>query len=246
MTRAPYAGSASSWREFQEMARLEEDIETRAAQLDTLITTAQAGGRDLTKPEFDAALEHRSAMERAEGELAELRSPEHRSRQFGAEVSAEIARMQGRVETRGHSPLLVSQEHLRQHAEAIRTGGVFGAEEQLEIETRATVTVATDMGSPGAWGAGQIRPPTTLRAFAGIPNAQLTGRHQIVGELPLGPTQLRGQTSDQPVGVGQRVADDSDELLAETSPRTALSCTAAGTDSDIGSPSHRLRSEPSR
>jgi hypothetical protein len=175
MTRAPYAGSAESWREFQEMAALEEDIETRAAQLDTIIRTAQAGGRDLTQAEFDASMGHRTAMEKADTELAKLRSPEHRSRQFGAEVAAELARMQGRVETRGHSPLLVSEAHLRQHADAIRTGAVFGAEEQLEVETRATVTVATDMGSAGAWDAGQIRQPVTLRQFARIPNAPLTG-----------------------------------------------------------------------
>jgi hypothetical protein len=75
----------------------------------------------------------------------------------------------------GHSPLLVSEVHLRQHADAIRTGSVFGAEEDYEVETRATVTVATDMGSPGAWDAGQIRQPVTLRQFARIPNAPLTG-----------------------------------------------------------------------
>jgi hypothetical protein len=175
MTRAAYAGSAESWREFTEMARLEADIETRAAQLDTIIRTAQAGGRDLTENEFAASKEHRAALESADARLAELQSPEHRSRQFAAAVAAEMDRVQGRVETTGHSPLLVSQEHLRQHADALRTGSVFGAEEQLEVETRATVTVATDLGSAGAWDAGQIRQPVTLRQFARIPNATLTG-----------------------------------------------------------------------
>jgi hypothetical protein len=184
MTRAPYAGSAESWREFQEMAALEEDIETRAAELDTIIRTAQAGGRDLNEAEFTASMGHRTAMEKAEGELAELRSPEHRSRQFSAAVSAEIARMQGRVEIRGHSPLLVSREHLRQHADAIRTGSVFGAEERLEVETRANVAV-TDMGSPGAWDAPALREPVTLRAFAGIPGAPLTGATAQMPSLTL-------------------------------------------------------------
>jgi hypothetical protein len=45
----------------------------------------------------------------------------------------------------------------------------------LQVETRANVTVATDMGSPGAWDAGDIPEPVTLRRFAGIPNAPLTG-----------------------------------------------------------------------
>jgi hypothetical protein len=166
-------GRASTFREFDELSALEEDLETRSKQLDEIVGAATAAGRDLTDNEVAAALDHRRAIEKAEHKQVELRqaATEHRSRQ----IYDEIDRIKGRVETRGHSPLLVSDGHLRQHADAIRAGSVFGAEEQLEIETRATVTVATDMGSAGAWDAGQIRQPVTLRQFARIPNAPLTG-----------------------------------------------------------------------
>ena len=43
------------------------------------------------------------------------------------------------------------------------------------LHTRAKVTVATDYGSPGAYGEPSIPGPVTLRAFAGIPNTPLTG-----------------------------------------------------------------------
>jgi hypothetical protein len=78
------------------------------------------------------------------------------------------------TEGRGHPPLLVSETHLRSHAQALRAGGTFGAEEDL-VETRAAVTVATDFGSPGAWGDGGIADPIPLRRFANIPAEKLTG-----------------------------------------------------------------------
>jgi hypothetical protein len=71
-----------------------------------------------------------------------------------------------------HTPLLVSELHMRSHADAIRQGTTYGA---VELETRAAVTVATHFGSAGAWDSASIAGPVTLRAFAGIPNSQLTG-----------------------------------------------------------------------
>jgi hypothetical protein len=165
-------GTASTYREFEQLCLLEEDIERRSRQLDAIAGAATAGGRDLTESEVAEALGHRAAIEGAERQRAELAATEHRNRQIVQALDEASGR---RPRRDGHSPLLVSEQHLRSHAEAIRTGSVFGAEEQLEIETRANVTVATDMGSAGAWDAGQIRPPVTLRAFARIPNAQLTG-----------------------------------------------------------------------
>jgi hypothetical protein len=165
-------GTASTYREFEELCALEEDIEARSRKLDTIAGGAAAGGRDLTESEISEALGHRAAIEAAERRRADLAATEHRNRQ----IFQAMDEMAGRRPRRGgHSPLLVSEEHLRQHAEAIRTGSVFGAEEDWEVETRANVTVATDMGSPGAWDSGQIRQPVTLRAFARIPNATLTG-----------------------------------------------------------------------
>jgi hypothetical protein len=88
------------------------------------------------------------------------------------------------TEGRGHPPLLVSQTHLRSHAEAIRAGSTFGAEEDL-VESRAAVTVATDFGSPGAWGDGGIAQPIPLRQFANIPASKLTGATAQMPSLTL-------------------------------------------------------------
>jgi hypothetical protein len=81
---------------------------------------------------------------------------------------------------RGHSPLLVSDEHLRGHAAAIRDGSTYGA-----VEERTLLTVAGDIGSPGTWGSGQIREPMTLRSFAGIPVDGLTGATAQMPSLTL-------------------------------------------------------------
>jgi hypothetical protein len=81
---------------------------------------------------------------------------------------------------KGHSPLLVSDDHLRGHFEAIKGGTTFGA-----VEERTLQTVASDYGSPGAWGAGQIQEPITLRRFAGIPVGELTGATAQIPSLTL-------------------------------------------------------------
>jgi hypothetical protein len=145
--------------------------------LDAIADAAAAGGRDLSDSEVAEALEHRRAIEGAEHKRAEL----HRSRQISQALDEAAGRQPRR---NGHSPLLVSETHLRSHAEAIRTGSVFGAEEEWEVETRANVAV-TDMGSPGSWAAPGISEPTTLRAFAGIPNSPLTGATAQLSSLTL-------------------------------------------------------------
>jgi hypothetical protein len=98
--------------------------------------------------------------------------------------------LEGRpLETRGHSPLLVSEAHIRSHAEAIRYGSTFGAVE--DIEQRAQVTVATDTGSPGSYGEGGFPGPVTLRQFAGIPAFKLEGATAQMPSLTL-PTGVAG------------------------------------------------------
>jgi hypothetical protein len=161
----------------ERVAEIETEISKRSARIDDMIADALHERRDLTDNEDALAKRDKSAIDKLEAELEEIRGEGQQvdARQRAIQLQTEIARMQGRGEGRGHTPLLVSEEHLHRHAEAIRDGSVFGAEERLEVETRAAVTVATDMGSPGAWGAGNIRQPVTLRAFAGIPNSLLTG-----------------------------------------------------------------------
>jgi hypothetical protein len=167
-------GRASNVYEFEQLAALEDDLERRSGRLNAMVRAAKEDGRDLTDAEVATALEHRNAIEKAEDQREALRqaATELRNRQIFQAMDEAAGRQPHRT---GHSPLLVSEVHLRSHADAIRAGSVFGAEEELEVETRATVAVATDMGSPGAWDAGQIRQPVTLRQFARIPNATLTG-----------------------------------------------------------------------
>ncbi|MFD2028963.1 hypothetical protein [Promicromonospora aerolata] len=82
----------------------------------------------------------------------------------------------------GHPRIMVSTEHLRAHADAIREGRTFGANESLE---RAAVTVATDMGGAEAWGSNPIPGPVPLRVFAGIANTPLTGMAASMPSLTL-------------------------------------------------------------
>jgi hypothetical protein len=114
------------------------------------------------KERFDAKAEHRREIDRAIADLTDTRRPSRS----------------------GHSPLLVSEEHLRSHAQALRAGSVFGAEEEL-VEARAAVTVASDYGSPGAWGDGGIAQPIPLRQFANIPASKLTGATAQMPSLTL-------------------------------------------------------------
>ena len=161
----------------ERIAQVGREIEERTASIKGIIGQAQDLGRDLDDSERFISQRDRDAIEALEAELVQLHDEQIQTRSRGraADLHREFDRMAGRA-PRGHSPLLVSEVHLRRHAEAIRTGATFGAvEEYGEIETRATVTVSGDMGSPGSWGAGQIRQPVTLRAFADIPNSPLTG-----------------------------------------------------------------------
>jgi hypothetical protein len=169
----------------ERVAEIEQEVETRMAAIDARITSAHNEDRDLTAYELHLSRRDKAAADKLEAEADQIRhqAVELRSRQ----IFGELDKMRrGQAETRGgHSPLLVSEAHLRSHAEAIAAGSTFGAEERLEVETRATVTVATDMGSPGDWGAPRIAEPTTLRAFAGIPASNLNGATAQMPSLTL-------------------------------------------------------------
>jgi hypothetical protein len=168
----------------ERVAEIEAEIEKRSARIDDMIADALHQGRDLTDNEDALANRDKSAIDKLEAQLVELREQGHSdaARQRAIQLQAETDRMRGRVDTRSHSPLMVSETHLRSHADAIRTGSVFGTEE--ELSTRANVAT-TDMGSAGAWGSPVLRDPLTLRAFAGIPNSPLTGSTAQMPSLTL-------------------------------------------------------------
>jgi hypothetical protein len=120
-----------------------------------------------------------AAGELIEGAQAEHERLEAQRKPFNSIIGGNMDAQES-PEQRGHSPLLVSDENLRGHADAIRDGRTFGA-----TEMHTLITVATDYGSPGTWGAGGIREPVTLRRFAGIPVGELTGATAQIPSLTL-------------------------------------------------------------
>jgi len=150
-----------------------EQLEHRRAAADERLQTRQdrvfEQNRDLTESEHSLSRNDMAELEALDAALVY----QERSRTMGEGMElAHRTRARGPIETRGHPPLLVSEDHLRNHADAIRAGSTFGA---YEIEARAQVTVATDTGSPGSYGEGGIPDPITLRRFAGIPVDKLEG-----------------------------------------------------------------------
>ena len=163
-----------------------------------IVDGAKAEGRKLTREEEDEA---QDALDRVrkirdfERAKAAADTPEAREalreevRRMTASFNIPIDPVDGggyggRGGRGGHSPLMVSDVHLRSHAEAIREGRTFGAVEEL-FGMKAKVTVATDTGSPGSWGSGTILDPITLRRFAGIPVSELTGATAQMPSLTL-------------------------------------------------------------
>jgi hypothetical protein len=133
---------------------IDAEVETRANQVEGIVAFAQDRNRDLNGEEQAQMRAHTTRLASLRQELDRLEQTsmqlqvETRSRQIGDVIAQATGR---RPDPRGHSRLLVSEEHLRSHADAIRAGSVFGAEES-ELYERAAVTVATDLGSPGDWG----------------------------------------------------------------------------------------------
>jgi hypothetical protein len=172
--------SLAAQNDIDELARLpREQLEHRRAQALERLETRQDRvfdeNRDLSERENSLSKADMAETEALDMALfAQERNAakvEHR-REVDRAIS-DLFDTKGRVETRGRAQsLLVSEDHLRSHAEAIRQGSTFGA---YEVEARAQVTVATDTGSPGSYGEGGIPNPITLRRFAGIPVDKLEG-----------------------------------------------------------------------
>lgn len=170
---------------------LEERHRAAAERVELRIHRANAEHRDFTKREHELSLADREELE-ALDKARVIR--EHRSRlngeteTRGAALQAEIGRL---IDTRSatFSPtLLVSERNLEHHAAALREGRPHGA---VEVETRARVTAAGDLGSAGAWNPGRPNEPRHLIAFSGIPVSELTGRTAQVPQYT-GPSGAAG------------------------------------------------------
>lgn len=151
-------------------AELDRRLSATLERVESRSRRAQADERDLSERESALTAEDISEMS-AIRDAIELRSrnEEHRERAVSAISAA--------VETRSQPwrpTLRVSDEHLAQHAEALRGERPHGT--TVEIETRARLTTAGDLGSAGAWAAGQPNEPRHLISFAAIPVSELAGR----------------------------------------------------------------------
>ena len=165
---------------------------------------------ELSDEEFTERI--RAAVERMElrsnRALAEHRDLTERGKQLSADDRDELEALRKAEAVREHRErvmqaisevteqrsapfrptLLVSDRHLEEHAAALREGRPYGA---VEVETRARVTVAGDLGSAGAWDPGAPNEPRHLIPFAGIPVSELTGRTAQVPAYT-GPTAAAG------------------------------------------------------
>lgn len=131
-------------------------------------------------------------------EAAALRVAADRQQQIetrGRAIGEAIDNHRRGLESRSRPTLLVSEEHLQQHAAALADGRPFGA-----VESRARVTAGGDLGSAGAWHPGAPQEPRHLIQFAGIPVSELTGKTAQVPQY-VGPTAAAG--ADEGVDHGE-------------------------------------------
>lgn len=176
-----------------------ERVENRAAR-------ARVEARDFTPRESDLSEQDRDELAALNGAI-EARSRNNEQRETRNQWVQDA--VDGHVETRSAQwPLLVSREHLEQHAAALREGRTFAA---AEVETRSRVTAASDMGARGDWVDAAPHSPRHLIAFSGMPVSLLTGRR---AELPsyTGPTGAAG--SDENTAHGEYFAVDPVSLTA--------------------------------
>ncbi len=157
------------------IGRVVENIEARANR-------ASAENRDLSPAEQRATADDTAELAALRVTVDRHQQIETRSRAIGQAVEA----YQRGLENRSRPTLLVSDQHLHEHAAALAEGRPHGA-----VETRARVTAGGDLGSAGAWHPGGPNEPRHLIQFAGIPVSELTGRTAQVPAYT-GPTAAAG------------------------------------------------------
>ena len=140
------------------IAELETRTAMAAQRMQERFARCNTESRDLTDRENDLCRADRD-------ELSALKSAiEERSRRDSeyaesSKIISDAIEMRSSGHVFGPPSLLVSQQHLEEHAQALREGRAFGA---VEVETRARLTAAADLGSAGAWDPGQPNEPRHL------------------------------------------------------------------------------------
>lgn len=161
---------------------VERRIVRLAGRIEARANNCTAENRDLSPAEQRATSDDTA-------ELAALRVAADRHQQIETRsraIDQAIDGYQRGQEARSRPTLLVSDQHLHEHAAALAEGRPYGA-----VETRARVTAGGDLGSAGAWHPGAPNEPRHLIQFAGIPVSELTGR---TAQIPAytGPTAAAG------------------------------------------------------
>ena len=162
----------------------EERIRAAAERIELRANRCLAENRDLTERERQLCTADRDELHALQKAEAIREYAERTRKAIGEAIDAHVAQRSAPF----RPTLLVSQRNLEEHAAALRDGRPFGA---VEVETRARVTAAGDLGSAGAWDPGQPNEPRHLITFAGIPVSELTGRTAQVPAYT-GPTGAAG------------------------------------------------------
>lgn len=157
------------------IGRVVENIEARANR-------ANAENRDLSPAEQRATSDDTAELAALRVAVDRHQQIETRSRAIGQAVDG----YQRGLEARSRPTLLVSDQHLREHAAALADGRPYGA-----VEGRSRVTAAADLGSAGGWATVAPAEPRHLISFAGIPVSELNGRTAQVPQFT-GPTAAAG------------------------------------------------------
>jgi hypothetical protein len=180
-------------------SELDHELGMATDRVETRASRCLHEGRDLTPREIELNTDDRDECAAIMAEIETRSRYRERVREVGEAVEQITAAQSAAVETRSapfRPTLLVSDANLERHAEAMREGRPYGA---MEIETRARVTAAGDLGSAGAWDPGQPNEPRHLIAFAGIPISPLIGRTAQVPKYT-GPSGAAGVDESTPHG----------------------------------------------
>ncbi|MFV8319924.1 hypothetical protein [Mycobacterium sp. 23] len=163
-----------------------QDIEQRCYAQQRDISTREQGIIESSLRQAKTLKRAVELREQTEAAEADERRAQRETQERCALIGRAIDEHRSALASPAVPTLLVSHEHLGQHAAALRDGRPFGA-----VEMRARVTAAADLGSAGAWHAGMPNEPRHLIRFAGIPVSPLTGRTAQVPAYT-GPTAAAG------------------------------------------------------
>jgi hypothetical protein len=178
--------SLAAANDIEHLAQLPRDqLEVRRAEAMERLEARQdrvyEQGRDLSDREDTLSKADMAEVEALDVAMftqeREAAKTEHEARNRAVIANLTDTRRRNR-----HPSLLLSDATIRKHAEAMRLGGTYAAE---EVESRAVVTVASDYGSPGSYDIPGLLQATPLRAFAGVPSGKLTGATSQMPSLTL-------------------------------------------------------------